>query len=185
LVICQAALAGKISIYCLTVRTSNRPLWGSNANTGNHNRRRDARVVCKWSKSVGKIAAAKAQCAREATPVAQAQCLNDAERHDFAAKDPYPDLTNLVFSARIKYATKVQNKEMTPEDAEFEFNKVVAQVRSEEQRRLAGAAAVGNTGYNPGAALQNAGAALQGVNAGAPPAPTICRPIGGGAISCQ
>ena len=102
-----------------------------------------------------KIAALQAECSGATTPVAHAQCLNDVERREMP--DPYPELANIVYAARVNLAQKVEAKQMTPEAAEFEFSKIVAQVHDEERQRTA--AAVSSFGQG----LQNAGRALQSV----------------------
>jgi hypothetical protein len=86
-----------------------------------------------------KIAAAKAECDGQTTPVAHAKCLNEVERREFP--DPYPDLANIVYSARVDLAQKVEAKQLTPEAAEFEFSKIVAQVHDQERRRASATAA--------------------------------------------
>jgi hypothetical protein len=136
-------------------------------------------AACAKGPSPEKIAAMKAEanakCPR--TPVAFAKCENEIEQRELP--DPHPDLANIIYAARVDLAAKVEAKQITPEAAELEFSKIVAQVHDEERRRSSAAMA------NAGAAMANAGAALGSINAGAPPPPTICRPIGGGAISCQ
>ncbi len=110
-----------------------------------------------------KIAAAKAECNGTTTPVAHAKCLNDVERREFP--DPYPDLANIVYSARVDLAKKVEVKQMTPEAAEFEFSKIVAQVHDEEQRKAGATAAANQAAMDSfGQRLQNAGRALHSID---------------------
>jgi hypothetical protein len=58
--------------------------------------------ACAAGPSPEKVAAMKAECASQKTPVAYAKCANEVEQRE--APDPYPELANIVYAARLDLA---------------------------------------------------------------------------------
>ena|GEM_PF-1494081 len=80
---------------------------------------------------------AKAECHERKfkTAIAEARCLNDAEEIRLPLMRRYTDLIKLQSATRLALAEKVDRKQITPIQANLEFQTQVAQIRSEMQRR--------------------------------------------------
>lgn len=67
-----------------------------------------------------------------------ARCANEITNRTIKPLHPYPDLVDVVSTARLSLAVKVDRGEMSKEDADMQFAKLQSDVVGEvERRRLA------------------------------------------------
>lgn len=104
----------------------------------------------------------------------RADCYNSVTNQYVRPNDPFPDLVEMVVSARSAYAAKVDRGEMKDEDARVAFSKVLSEATGERERRLQGRASVD---------AQQAQASAAAVQAWRTNAPRTCNRIGN-TINC-
>ena len=96
-----------------------------------------------WNAINNALVAARDDCFRRfeageiETNLGRAQCLNAAEKQIIGDNEIYPDLANILRTARIALATKVDSGELSKADADFQFAQIFAETNSEYQRRNA------------------------------------------------